>query len=312
MNAELVLPYDAPREVWLKARTAGIGGSDALACLGLDPWKTRLEVYLDKLGTAPEREQTDRMRWGQIVEAALLEWFTDRTGLKIKRLGLLRSLENGWQLASLDAQAEDGGIVECKNTGWHRRGEWADGQVADGAEAQSQHYLDVTGASHAWAVAQIGGEPPIIRRIERDPELIRHIRAAELEVWRMVQDGTPPAIEGGQASDDLLKRLFPVGKPGGRLIADSELIVRLFEDREAHQAAAIEEATKRAVRNHIKARMGDATELVDRNGRVLATWDNRSKTKVDVPLLRERFPEAAAAVLSETHYRQFTNKTLKD
>lgn len=52
-HAEMLLPYDAPRPVWLEARRTGIGGSDALACLGLDPWKTRLEAYLDKIGQAP-------------------------------------------------------------------------------------------------------------------------------------------------------------------------------------------------------------------------------------------------------------------
>ena len=77
----LVARYDVPRDEWLKLRQAGIGGSDALAVLGLDPWKTRMEVWLDKLGSAPEREQSDRMRWGQIEEAAIADWFTERTGI---------------------------------------------------------------------------------------------------------------------------------------------------------------------------------------------------------------------------------------
>ncbi len=312
MSAEMVLPYDAPREVWLNARRRGIGGSDALACLGLDPWKTRLEVFLDKLEGAPEREQTDRMRWGQIVEPAILDWFTERTGIKVTRRGLLRSTTRPWQLASLDGESEDGGIVEIKNTGWHRRREWEDGQVADGAEAQSQHYLDVTDASHAWVVAQIGGEPPEIRRVERDPELIAHIRAAEFELWRMVERNTPPPLEGGKASEELVKRLFPTGQPGQQLQADAELMELLAADRQAHHAETSHAAVKKDARTRIKQLMGEATELVNHANRVLATWDNRSRVKVDVAKLREQFPEIAAQVVSETHYRQFTNKTLKE
>ena len=61
----LVARYDTPREEWLRLRQHGIGGSDALAVLGLDPWKTRMEVYLDKTGDdRAEREQTDGMAWG--------------------------------------------------------------------------------------------------------------------------------------------------------------------------------------------------------------------------------------------------------
>ena len=301
MTAEMLLPYDAPREVWLQARTAGIGGSDALACLGLDPCKTRLEVYLDKLGAAPEREQTDRMRWGQIVEAAILEWFVERTGIKVQRRGLLRSLERPWQLASLDAEADDGGIVEIKNTNHYRRGEWDDEQVADGAEAQSQHYLDVTGRSHAWIVAQVGGEPPVIRRVERDEELIGHIRAAELELWGMVQARTAPPLEGGRASE-LVDRLFPTGVPGKRIDVDLEFMVGLREYLELRASEKAAEKAKKELGAQLALEMGDATEAYYR-GQLIATRNNQTRTSASVAALRERHPEAAADVVTETSFR---------
>lgn len=306
-TAELVLPYDAPRPVWLEARRSGIGGSDALACLGLDVWKTRMEVYLDKLGQAPEREPTRRMRWGQIVEAAILDWFVDQTGLKVTRRGLLRSIERPWQLASIDAEAEDGGIVEIKNTNWHRRGEWEDDQVADGAEAQSQHYLDVYGRSHAWVVAQIGGEPPVIRRVDRDDDLIGHMRAAEWELWQMVEARTPPALDGGRASADLIRRLFPTGVPGKRVEVDDDFLEKLRD----HKAAGVEESAakrrKEKLRDELAYVMGDATEAWH-GDQLVATRNSQTKDKADIALLRERHPEAAAEAVTETRYRVFLNK----
>lgn len=307
MTAELVLPYDAPRPVWLEARRAGLGGSDALAALGLDPWKTRLEVYLDKIGQAPEREATDRMRWGQIVEAAILEWFTERTGIPVSRKGLLRSTERPWQLASVDAEAADDGIVEIKNTNYHRRDEWEDDQVADGAEAQSQHYLSVTGCTHAWVVAQIGGEPPVIRRVERDEALIATMRAMELDLWRMVEARTPPPLEGGRAAQQLVNRLFPTGMPGKRIDVDADFMNKLRQYGEAHATHKSADDRKKAIRAELAHVMGDATEAYFGDD-LVATRRNQSKANADVAGLRERYPDAATDVITETHYRVFNSK----
>ena len=132
-----------------------------------------MEVFLDKTESMPDREQSDRMRWGQIVEEPIAQWFTERTGIGVRRCGLLRHCDRDWQRVSVDRLTDDGGLLEAKNTNYHRRGEWEDdlGEIiADGAEAQAQHGMAVTGLSHAWVCAQVGGEPPVIRRVERDEE----------------------------------------------------------------------------------------------------------------------------------------------
>jgi putative phage-type endonuclease len=113
----LVAPASTPRAEWLRLRREGIGGSDALAVLGLDPWKTRMEVWLDKTGDdRADREQTDRMAWGNFVEAPIAEWFTFRTGVKTRRCGLLRHADRPWQRVSVDRLTADGGVLEIKNT----------------------------------------------------------------------------------------------------------------------------------------------------------------------------------------------------
>lgn len=39
---------------WLYFRRTGIGGSDASAVLGLNPWKSNVELYKEKLGGEPK------------------------------------------------------------------------------------------------------------------------------------------------------------------------------------------------------------------------------------------------------------------
>ncbi|MFR4400922.1 MAG: YqaJ viral recombinase family protein, partial [Peptococcus niger] len=61
---EAIKTLDMSQEEWLEQRKKGIGGSDAGAICGLNPWKSAVEVYLDKLGELPPVEDNERMRMG--------------------------------------------------------------------------------------------------------------------------------------------------------------------------------------------------------------------------------------------------------
>lgn len=309
----LVARADAPREEWLALRRQGIGGSDALAVLGLDPWKTRMEVFLDKTGALPEREQSGRMRWGQIAEAPIAEWFTERTGIRTRRCGLLRHQDRHWQRVSVDRLTADGGVLEIKNTNYHRRAEWEDDlgeTVADGAEAQAQHALAVTGLSHAWVCAQVGGEPPVIRRVERDEAFIADLVTIEAQFWELVRNSTPPALEGGEAAAKLIARLYPDVVPGKTVELTAAQYDLLREYRKESAAAKAAGDRKEEIKAVITSVMGDA-ETALYEGKPAATWGHRNRTQVpkdNVAILREKHPAAAAEVIETTSYRQFSVK----
>ncbi len=46
----LIKTKELPREEWLATRKQGIGGSDAAAAVGLNPYKSQLELWLEKTG----------------------------------------------------------------------------------------------------------------------------------------------------------------------------------------------------------------------------------------------------------------------
>ena len=56
------------RDQWLKERKTGIGGSEAAAIMGLDPNRSALSVYLDKIGEGVPVEENERMHWGTMLE----------------------------------------------------------------------------------------------------------------------------------------------------------------------------------------------------------------------------------------------------
>ena len=46
----LVKTQELPREQWLQVRKGGIGSSDAAAAVGLNPYKSQLELWMEKTG----------------------------------------------------------------------------------------------------------------------------------------------------------------------------------------------------------------------------------------------------------------------
>lgn len=181
-DAIRLLPADAPREDWLAARRLGIGGSDASVIAGVNRFSSLYGLWLEKTGQAVDKPATDYMEFGTRCEPVLAQWFADLTGIGTRRAGLMQSRDRAWQLASVDRLTDDGGILELKTTGERMADEWDDDQVADHAEIQTQHYLSVTGRSHAWVFALIG-RSPVIRRVERDDDLIADLIAMESAFW---------------------------------------------------------------------------------------------------------------------------------
>ena len=54
--AEVLSTKDMTHEEWLKARQAGIGGSDAGTILGVNKWKSKTQLFFEKVN--PEFKAT--------------------------------------------------------------------------------------------------------------------------------------------------------------------------------------------------------------------------------------------------------------
>lgn len=63
-------------------RHLGLGGSDLPAVLGLSRWRSKLDVYLEKIGEAPPQEDTVAMFRGRLFEAAIIEEYERIMGIK--------------------------------------------------------------------------------------------------------------------------------------------------------------------------------------------------------------------------------------
>jgi len=156
---------------WLDYRRSRRNASETAAVMGLSPWSTPYQLWLEKTGRASAKV-TQAMQRGTDLEPAARAAYEDQTGLIMQPL----VLEAGQYSASLDGMTLDGDLVleiKCPLRGT-RSDLWQDvlgGQVPEHYLAQVQHQLMVTGAAlaHLWI---FDGTRGILHAIERDEALM--------------------------------------------------------------------------------------------------------------------------------------------
>lgn len=114
------------KEEWTKARVNGLGGSDAGVVIGVNPWKDRMTLWLEKTSQVMQADISDNsaVRYGIEAEEHIRSLFKlDYPNLKVfsNSLMMLRSKEYDWLTYSpdgeiLDLETNQKGILEIKTT----------------------------------------------------------------------------------------------------------------------------------------------------------------------------------------------------
>ena len=225
------------RDAWLELRRSGLGGSDAAAALGESPWLTAYELYLEKTGAVPPREESVRMRMGRRLEAVIANEYAHVYGVRLRRRHqVIRHPEHDWMFASPDRLIEGqraGLEAKAVDPMAYRFGTWGE-ENSDEIPAhylfQCVHYLACTGYERWYLAALVGGYT--LRRyvVERDSELIELLIEREHEFWRRVERREPPELDYSHPTTiPLLKRLHP--DIDGSEIALPEIAWHLHEAR---------------------------------------------------------------------------------
>lgn len=138
---------DVTHEQWLKLRKSGIGGSDAGAICGLNPYSSAMKVYQDKVSDTVAEVNNEAIRIGHDLEDYVARRFMEATGLKVRKSNYMyRSIEYPYMLADVDrlVVGEDAGL-ECKTVSAYGADKWADGNIPLHYVMQCYHYMAVTG-----------------------------------------------------------------------------------------------------------------------------------------------------------------------
>ncbi len=306
--AVLAKTLDMPRDVWLAMRRKGIGGSDAAAIMGLNPWKTPMDVWLEKTGEFTDEEPTnEKMYWGNMLEDIVAKEFMARTGLKVRRRNaILKHKQYPFMIANVDrlVVGQKAGL-ECKTAGLHSIEDWEMG-VPDYYTPQIQHYMAVTGYPVWYVAVLIGGQEFKYYQIPRDNTFINELIQAEREFWNLVETGTPPPLDGTKASTELVKKLYPQAEAGKEI----ELPFEAFELIQQYEQACEEEKRIQLIKDEAANKLKDMLGTAEKgtiHGRTVI-WQNVVSKKLDTKALKKEYPDIYEQFAQESVYRRFSIK----
>ena len=222
-------------------RRAWVGGSDVAAILGLDPYKSPLDVYLDK--TQPlEDTRSTAAELGNLLEPAVIDYAEQELGPLVR--GELVSHPDLPLAVNLDARTlAEGEPVDAKTSGLlsgRPVGLWGapyTDEVPVTVLVQISTQLLCTEAEAGYVAALLAGRGFTLYRVVRSPDLLDEIAAGVADFWEAVQKRRPPS--DSVASLDTLKRLPRIA--GKTTPIDGALVDELEQARE-HLKAARDEA----------------------------------------------------------------------
>lgn len=163
MRSVIFLPS---REDWLKARNGSIGGSDASAILGMNPYMSNVELWEIKTGRKEVKEISGNpyVEYGAKAEEHLRELFKlDFPKLKVQYQPNNMFTNDAYprRHTSLDGWIEDSrgrfGVLEIKTSEMQSRlakAKW-DGGIPQNYYMQVLHSMIITQASFAVVCAQL-------------------------------------------------------------------------------------------------------------------------------------------------------------
>ena len=210
-------------EEWIQERRKGLGASDAGTIIGVNKWKSNVELWAEKTGQREPEDISDKpyVQYGHDAEPHIRALFAlDHPELQV-------SYESPYKIIRSDDKpyifcTPDGEITECKYDGEYatmRKGgleiktteiqnsrqwnEWT-GRIPDQYYAQVCHQMLAAGWEFVWLVARIkyttrDGEKRAetreyyIRR-EECQEDIKALETALCAFWEHVQTKTCPAL----------------------------------------------------------------------------------------------------------------------
>lgn len=299
---KLVKTHNLNRDQWLQVRKNGIGGSDAAAAVGLSPYKSQLELWLEKTGRDAELskpdpdDSTQPVFWGTLLEPIVAAAYTKQTGNRVRKVNaVLQHPHIPFMLANLDREVigvPGVHILECKTAGEFGSRLWSEG-VPEYIQLQVQHQLAVTGKRVAHVAVLICGQKLEVHHIQRDDELIARLIPLEAKFWEYVTSDTPPPADGSESAERALRCLYPGNANRVDFSNDRNLSAAFADLVSLKNDIKIREEQAELLKQTLMQAMGDASVAQFETGEV-SFKRSKDSTGIDLKRLLTKHPELAA------------------
>lgn len=281
------------RAEWLALRSKTLGSSEIATALGLNPFRSPLQLFLEKTGRGEGFEGNDDTELGHHMEPWILSQYGKKKNKIVGRPDILVCDEsNSWATATPDGfiyspLTEDTGFVdgekvvavcEAKNVSHRMMHHWEDDSVPDYAHAQCVWQVGICKLDYGVVAAVLGGSGKSLfdKEFPFDKELMEQMMAGGHLFMKQVQSDTPPSARAGdvRAVENMYKRLS--GKVVQLEDAQSLVMVTEYEGaydkyiKAKHAMEACKEECE-GIRARITQLLGDATNGLVPDGEIYHT-----------------------------------------
>ncbi len=305
-------------EQWHLDRQKGIGGSDASTILGINPWKSRIQLYHEKVDKIiPQDDNNIRLKLGNILEPLIAEEYTRKTGRILETRPQKAHPQYPFMLANIDreilySETTLRGILEMKTRGAFI--DWEGNEIPPYYISQMQHYMAVYGYTHgSFAVLDFNKFEVTITDIERDDIFIEKLIEEEKKFWKLVQDKTPPNIEPTNSCEEFLREHFNQSEPITIDISDNGEATK-FAEKLKHIKVTRKglEESESECKTYFMNLLQNAEKAIGSN--YIITWKNdKDSTKFDIDKFKLEHPQIYKKYLEpKKGARRFLSKFKED
>lgn len=295
------------KEEWLALRRKlGVGGSDAGAVLGFNPYKSAYELWAEKTGKIPEFEGNLITEVGSYLEDFVAKLFEKETGKKVRRKNrMLVNDEYPFAFGDVDrVVVGENAVLEIKTTNsFPVMKKVKNGEFPEQWYSQVVHYMAVGGFKKAYLSVLINCRDFKWFELERDEAEICALMNAEQEFWKNVCEGVPPAVDGTNSTSETISAIYP---------ESDEETVSLFAYENALSQYMSLISQKKAIdslideqANIVKAFMGNAGK--GESNRYKVTWSSGVRSSFDA----RRFAAEHQHIDLTPYYKQSSYRTFK-
>ncbi len=309
-------------EVTLERRK-GISATDAAPIMGISPWKSAADVWLEKKKPELiERKESKAIYWGTRLEQTVAEEYTKETGQDLEPSRLLHNKKIPWMMCSPDRiiKGKKKGL-ECKTAGERMAYQWG----PSGSDRVPQYYLIQCFHSmmvtnfYEWDLAVlIGGQDFRIYHLFRDMELMKVMFDHEKEFHdRFIAGNETPQFDWGKSVAEFVRRKYPRHAEGEELDVDANgddvLKKALLDLIQARGSQATAKKIRETQESLIKSYMRTSEVLEWKEKGIRATWRNtKDSIKIDwravfeemVPYLQISADEKERILLKHTEQKE--------
>lgn len=320
----------AGSDEWLEFRKDKLGGSEIATVLGLNPYKSELELWAEKTGRIePEEVDNKYVRIGQELEQAVIHKFRQETGLNTAHFdGITVQHEDiPWMTASPDGLAFPDGVdksssvpelieesditVESKTSLSKNANKiFENDNPPEHYKLQTLWYCGVLDNSKAYMPVilrsafgdileipekdiKVAGVKFINPEIEVDDDTIAHMIEAGEQFIHKVKNDIRPDPDGSDSASRAIEKMYDdnYDKDEDVVVMGKELDDLVEEREEIKDEISKLDDKKSEIDQRLKSIIGDNYGARGKEKRVI--HPRYSYTKFDKDKLKEKYPDVA-------------------